>query len=82
MDPAVVSEIYIYGKYPDPRQSLSVFMGQREDMGQSPGNLGRGFGAWWSQGARAVGIRLQQRSDCRLRVASTAPTLRDIILHY
>ena len=82
MNPAVISEIYIYGKYPESGQSLSVFMGQREDMGQSPGNLGRGFGAWWSQGARVVGIRLQQRSDRRLRVASTAPTLRDIILHY
>ena len=82
MDLAVFSESYIYGKYPDPRQSLSVFMGQREDMGQSPGNLGRGFGAWWSQGARAVGISLQQRIDLGLRVASTAPTLRDIILDY
>ena len=81
MNPAVISEIYIYGKYPESGQSLSVFMGQREDMGQSPGNLGRGFGAWWSQGVRVVGIRLQ-RSDRRLRVASTAPTLRDIILHY
>ena len=35
MDPAVVSEIYIYGKYPESRQSLSVFMGQRENMGKS-----------------------------------------------
>ena len=34
-----VSEIYIYGKYPESGLFLSVFMGQRENMGQSPGNL-------------------------------------------
>ena len=55
MDLAVFSEIYIYGKYPDPRQSLSVFMGQPENMGQSPGNLGGGFGAWGNWGPESVG---------------------------
>ena len=34
-----MKSIHIYGNYPDSKQSLSVFMGQREDMGQSPGNL-------------------------------------------
>ena len=42
MNPAVISEIYIYGKYPESGQSLSVFMGQREDMGQFTWE----FGAW------------------------------------
>ena len=78
MDLAVFSEIYIYGKYSEPRQSLSVFMGQREDMGQSPGNLGRGFGAWCSQGARAVGISLQQRIDLQVR-SLPQPQLSEIL---
>ena len=77
MDPAVVSEIYIYGKY-NYKQSLSVFMGQPEDMGQSPGNLGRGFGAWCSQGARAVGISLQQRIDLQVR-SLPQPQLSEIL---
>ena len=34
MDLAVVSEIYIYYRYLNPGQSLSVFMGKREEMGQ------------------------------------------------
>ena len=34
MDLAVFSEIYIYCKYLKPGQSLSVFMGQRGEMGQ------------------------------------------------
>ena len=78
MDPAVVSEIYIYGKYPDYKQSLSVFMGQREDMGQSPGNLGRGFGAWGSWGPESVGISLQQRIDLQVR-SLPQPQLSEIL---
>ena len=80
MDQAVFSEIYIYCKYLNPGKSLSVFMGQREEIGQSPGNLGRGFGAWVNWGPEWVGIKLQQRSDLRLRVASTVPTPEDIVI--
>ena len=63
MDLAVFSEIYIYCKYLNPGQSLSVFMGQREEMGQSPGILGRGFGAWGSWGPESVETRLSTRDN-------------------
>ena len=38
-------------------------MGQREEMGQSPGILGRGFGAWGSWGQESVETGLSRISQ-------------------
>ena len=60
MDLAVFSEIYIYCKYLKPGQSLSVFMGQRGEMGQpKKGTSGifHGFARAEQNGAVNVMVR-------------------------
>ena len=57
MDLAVFSEIYIYCKYLKPGQSLSVFMGQRGEMGQLKNGIFHGFSRAGQNGTVRVTVR-------------------------
>ena len=60
MDLAVFSEIYIYCKYLKPGQSLSVFMGQRGEMGQpKKGTIGIFHGFAWARQNRTVNVMVR-----------------------
>ena len=69
MDLAVFSEIYIYCKYLDPGQSLSVYMGQRGEVGQpKKGTIGIFHGISRAEQNGTVRVTVstarRDRSDC------------------